>query len=1151
VNLFKLTNSAIRLAVASSLLALILSWSGNTSLATAHSINKGQDAALQNVKQGDRRESEIQAGAVESYQLSLDGQEYFQITVEQRNVNVALTLVGTDGTKLAAVNQQRFRQGIERLYWIADSPGNYQIQIRSLEKKEPGTYQIRIEEVRRATNTDELRVGALQTYWKALQLGMESDDASRSKAIEKHQQALKLFNDAGDQWGQGTTLHRIGLVYWDLKQWQKAIEYFKQAIPFYRAAGDRQGEAGALADQGGVYGDDQNADLDVSKAASLFDAALPIAREIGDKELESRILYNEARLYNRPTGDWHKAIGLYELSLEPRRAIGDLKVVAFTLNNMGMAYFNSGEPYQALKNLNEALAAIKIVGSSTNEAGYLCNIAMAHYSVGEVQKALDTLDQALAIIRADKIEFIEPYAFGLQGQILSSLGEHERAIESYEKALGRIRQFGMSEGERAVLSNMADTYSQAGQYDKAIETYGMALRVKVPGDPRETDPGRLMRLADVYLASGNARKALELMDQAIPLLRENEKRDKATALEILGRVYLRLNEPGKAMAALTSAFDETLKLGESADLTRLTLDLARANKLLGNLDEARTQSDACLARIEASRSRLINPELRTSYFATQQEAYYFQVDLLMDLASKNPGKGFEALALEASETRRARSLLEGLTASRTDLRKGVDSQLLAQDNLLGQRLNAKQEFRLRLLSGPHRDEQVAENDKEIAALVVEYQAAQDLIKKASPAYSALIRPQTLTVNEIQGLLTPDTLLLEYSLGSERSFLWAVTTDSVNTYNLAPRSEIETATKRMYGLLTARQPQHGESQTQYLARVKEADTQYEREVAALSQMLLGPVADRLGKKRLVIVTDGSLGYLPFAALPTPGTGKVERTLVTDHEIVYLPSASTLPVLRRDVASRASATKTLAVLADPVFDQGDSRVSKGSNAPVKDNQPVLSAGLGKRALRDAGLLEEGVPLARLPFSRQEAETIAALTPAGESFKALGFSANLSTAISPEISRYRIVHFATHALVNPTHPYLSGLLLSLVDEQGRPQDGFLSLNQIYNLNLPAELVVLSACQTATGKEVKGEGIIGLTRAFMYAGAPRVVASLWKVDDAATAEIIKRFYRAMLQKGLRPAAALQVAQMEMSQSKLWSSPYYWAGFVLQGDPN
>jgi CHAT domain-containing protein len=166
-----------------------------------------------------------------------------------------------------------------------------------------------------------------------------------------------------------------------------------------------------------------------------------------------------------------------------------------------------------------------------------------------------------------------------------------------------------------------------------------------------------------------------------------------------------------------------------------------------------------------------------------------------------------------------------------------------------------------------------------------------------------------------------------------------------------------------------------------------------------------------------------------------------------------------------------------------------------------------------------------------------------------EALDFKANRVTATSSELSQYRIVHIATHGLLNSEHPELSGIVLSLVDEQGRPQDGFLRLHEIYNLNLPAELVVLSACRTALGKEIKGEGLVGLTRGFMYAGAARVMASLWKVQDDATAELMKRFYRGVLKDGMRPAAALRAAQVEMWKSKQWRSPYYWAAFVLQGE--
>ncbi|HQR36473.1 MAG TPA: CHAT domain-containing protein, partial [Blastocatellia bacterium] len=189
------------------------------------------------------------------------------------------------------------------------------------------------------------------------------------------------------------------------------------------------------------------------------------------------------------------------------------------------------------------------------------------------------------------------------------------------------------------------------------------------------------------------------------------------------------------------------------------------------------------------------------------------------------------------------------------------------------------------------------------------------------------------------------------------------------------------------------------------------------------------------------------------------------------------------------------------------------------------------------------------ARLPFSREEADTILSFAPNGKGFKALSFAANRTTATSSELAQYRIVHFATHGLLNSEHPELSGLVFSLVDESGKSQDGFLRLHEIYNLRLSADLVVLSACQTALGKQIKGEGVVGLTRGFMHAGTPRVVASLWQVNDLATAELMKLFYRGMLKDGQRPAAALRAAQLELMKQKRWASPYFWAAFTLQGE--
>jgi len=402
--------------------------------------------------------------------------------------------------------------------------------------------------------------------------------------------------------------------------------------------------------------------------------------------------------------------------------------------------------------------------------------------------------------------------------------------------------------------------------------------------------------------------------------------------------------------------------------------------------------------------------------------------------------------------------------------------------------------------------------------------------------------------------------LEYALGDEKSFLWAVTPDSVTSYELPKRSEIEAAARRMYELLTARnQRKAGETIEQRRVRISAADAQYQDAADRLSGMVLSPVAAQLGKKRLFVVSDGPLQYIPFAALIDPTGTKVQsskHSLVAKYEIVSSPSASVLALQRRELSGRKEAPESLAVFADPVFDEADDRVrvissngNKAAKSRVVRSRIQLPTDL-ERSARDFGISFSDSPskIRRLPFSRSEAEAILEFAPR-DSFKALDFRASRKAAIDTEMSRYRILHFATHGLLNNEHPELSGIVLSLIDERGRPVDGFLRLNEIYNLELPAELVVLSACQTALGKHVKGEGLVGLVRGFMYAGSKRVVASLWKVDDEATAELMKTFYRGMLKEGLRPAAALRAAKVEMSRDKRWQSPYYWAAFELQGE--
>ncbi|MEP6946866.1 MAG: CHAT domain-containing protein, partial [Acidobacteriota bacterium] len=498
-----------------------------------------------------------------------------------------------------------------------------------------------------------------------------------------------------------------------------------------------------------------------------------------------------------------------------------------------------------------------------------------------------------------------------------------------------------------------------------------------------------------------------------------------------------------------------------------------------------------------------------------------------------------------------------LAEAGADLRQGVDAALIESESSLGKQLNDKAQ----LLMQADKPARVDALKKEISQLENDYERAQAAIRKASPKYAALTQPQPLKLKEIQAQLDADTLLLEYALGEDRSYLWAITRDSLTSYELPKEDLIKQSALQVYVMLTARNTiKNGETDLQRKARITDAEAKLPMAAQALSQVLLAPAAAQLGTKRLVIVADGALQYIPFAMLPDPSVvveqssvrKNIGQPLIVGHEVVSLPSASALAIQRTELAGRQLAPKMLAVIADPVFDRTDPRV-RSTAAETSDNAKAASTLTDTRGLEhiaDASDDKSGrLVIRRLPFTRQEADGLLALTPKGSSFAETDFQASRANVLSGDLSQYRYVHFATHGFLDTETPGLSALVLSTVDAYGKPQNGFLRANDIYNMKLPAELVVLSACQTGLGKEVKGEGLIGLTRGFMYAGAKRVVVSLWSVNDKATSDLMTNFYRGMLTNNERPAAALRAAQIEMWKQKKWQSPYYWAAFTMQGE--
>ncbi len=903
---------------------------------------------------------------------------------------------------------------------------------------------------------------------------------------------------------------------------RQALEKYQESLRLWRTISDRAGEASALSALGAVY-DNLS---EKQQALAHYQQALPLWRVVGDHFQEAESLHDIGSVY-RVLGETSKALNFLNQTLPLRRAIGDRQGEAYTLNNIALVYDDLGERQKALDHYRQSLAVSRAAGDRLGEAQTLGNIGAIYAALGDRQGALDFLLQALPLRRAIGDRQGEAYTLNNIGLVYRGLGEMQKALDHYNLALPLWREVGDRSGEAMTLNNISVVYGRLGDRQKMLDFLLQSLPLRRATGDRKGEAYTLTNIGSAHQLMDEVQKAREYHQQALLLMRA---------------------------------------VADSSGEAAVTGRLAHLERERGNLDQARAHAEAALNIIESLRVKVVSPELRTTFFASVRQGYEFYIDLLMRQHQRQPNQGHDATALEASERARARSLLEMLAEARADIRQGVDEALLARSRALQQQLNAKEQSRAQLLSRQHNAEQAAAVEREVRDLLTQFQEAQAQIRAASPRYTALTQPQPLKLAEIQRLLDDDTLLLEYALGEKESYLWAVTRTAMTSHALPKRAEIEQAVREVRDLITAsairdlgvaRQP-----------RLAEAST-------ALSRMLLSPVASQLGAKRLLIVAEGALQYLPFAALPEPQSGRGEEhergragdkenpqpqspnprlftPLIVSHEIVNLPSASTLAVLRRDLAERKPAAKTIAVLADPVFDKDDERVKSRlkeqaateKKAENKDSEANVAL---ERALMGAG---DRATLSRLQFSRREAEAILGLAPAGTTMKALDFEASRAMATSTELGQYRIVHFATHGLLHSQHPELSGVVLSLVDEQGRPQDGFLRLHDIYNLNLPVELVVLSACQTGLGKEIKGEGLIGLTRGFMYAGAPRVVVSLWRVSDEATQELMKRFYRGMLgEKRLRPAEALRAAQVEMWKEQRWSAPYYWAAFVIQGE--
>jgi CHAT domain-containing protein/Tfp pilus assembly protein PilF len=729
------------------------------------------------------------------------------------------------------------------------------------------------------------------------------------------------------------------------------------------------------------------------------------------------------------------------------------------------------------------------------------------------------------------------------GVLFDQQGDLERAEAYHRRALSVAERLDPGSLDVAdILANLAECLIERGHSAQAEVYEKRALSIREEADSNGLSSAySFAGLGQIARVRGNLAQAEEYYRKSLAIV-EKVKTPVGQRVDFLIGLAAVCRDR-KKMPAAEQLYREALEIIETADpesvdhgstLAELAGTVFRQNRL----DEAKRLYEHAIRTFENRTLHLGGIlETRSRYRAENIRYYQEYIDLLIQ-------QGHPEAAFEVLESSRARTLFEMLAQSHVDVGKGGDPATRSREITLRRLLNAKAAYRIRV-AAMGQSEQLRAIDKETDALLLQYQQEEAQLRIDSPGFAGLSQPPKLNVADIQALLDGNTLLLEYSVGDERSYVWAVGNNSLKLFELPKRGEIEIVARRVYDLLTWK----NRTATTTQAEEDVVERKYIQAASKMSALLLGPVADLIPGKRLLIVSDGALQYIPFSALPTPGSSR-PVPLIVKHEIVSLPSASVLAELRRQRIGRPKATRMVAVLADPVFDPKDERIRAVMRAPSPSPATGQYRSELTRSATDLGLTRNGrLYLNRLLYTRKEADAVISATLRGKAMLALDFEASRATATSPMLAQYRVVHFATHGILNNKHPELSGLVLSLVNKQGKAQNGFLKLQDIYNLKLPVDLVVLSGCETGLGEEIHGEGLIGLTRGFMYAGASRVVASLWSVSDTATANLMADFYKAMGHDGMSPAAALRTAQIQMWRQKQWNSPYYWAAFQIQGE--
>lgn len=1044
--------------------------------------------------EGGRTFQKLEPDTVHVVPLHCSGPSFLSATLEQVGSDLVLVLRGPEGTELAREDGPAGPKGVEFLAVRTSSGGAHRLEVRS-PTGEGGAYVLELSQLRRLREGDEVRVEG----WKELQSGHHAYLlGSTEKAWMDFETALEHFQRQPDAIGEAYTLHHLGWMAELREGPQAAIEHYDEALT-------RLAETTAPGVRAGLLADRASALLDLhqlQQARDHFRQALFLWSQAGDERNRTETL-NSLGSVLKKLGEVDEAQRILSEVLALRRAQGDLEGEARTWGVLGEMYRSQGDLSRALEAHQRALDAARQIDNPDLEFGALINLGAVFRDLAEPQAALQRFDQALALEPKIRNPSAKRRLMSHLGLARGEIGDPAAAIPFFQRAL----ELTLAPGERArtlLLWGWAE--DDLGRREAALELYEKALELEPSGVSPEIRVLLHVGRARAFRRLGRLAEAQAAIEEADSEASRSTAGARVSRWLERGEIARLQGRQDEARDDLERALKSTREWGLAAQEAVALVRLGQLARDEGRLVEGLEFLEEALDLRESLRAQVTSSSLRTFYFSQRMYGFEAYLDLLVELDRRKPDEGWKEKAFAASERMRARTLNETLSRSLEESDRELPPDLIRRKRVAVENLQRVQRF-LQVEGGEDRRAELDRWQQELERIQwqVDDTSAQVSTETSAP----------MTLDRARAVLPRDTVLLEYASGIERSFLFVVTRDDLFLQILPSPADIERRVRDLTEALSS------QNRRLHLRWQQLSQTLYDTLIGSVEALLED--ADQL----LVVPTD-ELHYLPFEALWDGREHLIRRWAVS-----YTPSVSVLERLA-EMKSVKNSSHMFVAFADPEPLAG---WSVDAMRRTSEAEPTRSGVLA--AIR-AGELR------RLPGARDEVRAIAEILAAEDVRLYMGLEATEARLKEdPDVRQARWLHLASHGILEDRAGFSS---LYLAHEPASAEDGLLQVHEIGDLDLSAELVVLSACETGLGSMVRGEGLVGLSRAFLSAGARNLVVSLWKVEDRSTADLMVAFYR-RLHQGEPPVRALRGAKLQLlSEGSRWTEPYYWAPFVLVG---